>query len=306
MKRIFLFMMAVMLLLTIAGCDGTEPLTTGEPGQTGSGHKNVQIRILEVFRDEKGLGLKVEWTNLGSDEMIFGASYAIRRKEGALWTDCAGAQEPVFPAIAYVLPAKASRTEEYYPEAFFDLSKPGTYRFTSHCTLGESDRCDVWAEFTLDERADASKSQTNELKMNPPALKLGSDGIELDVPVVGCTWHFLREDGTVAAVIGDHPDPLMMQNSIPKYAVSYSHLKLTFEKAPDTWSVTCWSAEDWAEGTAESHSVQTYDEGFLARPGAWVYAISAFWEDRGYGYYGTAEYYVYIETATGNVNGMAR
>lgn len=306
MKRIFWFMMAAVLLLSMVGCDGTEPLATGEPGQAHSSHENVQVRVLEVFRDEKGLGLKVEWINRGSNEVIFGASYAIQRKEGEHWVDCAGAQEPVFPAIAYILPPNSSRTEDYYPEAFFDLSKPGTYRFTSHCTLGESDRCDVWAEFTLEENADAPMSQTNELLMNPPALKLESDGIELDVPMVGCNWYFRREDGTVAAVIGDHADPLMMQNSIPKYTVSSSHLKLAFEKAPDTWSVTCWPAADWAKGTAESHSVQTYEEGFLARPGAWVYAIYATWEDRGSGYYGTAEYYVYIETATGNVNGMAR
>ena len=189
---------------------------------------------------------------------------------------------------------------------FFDLSKPGTYRFTSNCTLEEADAIGVWAEFTLEEGANFPTSRPDKLQTMPPVLTLKYDENHMEVPLAGCSWYYRQEDGTEASVLADHADPLMMQNSIPHLTVSYSHLKLTFEKAPDTWSVTCWPAGDWAEGTADSHSVQTYDEGFLARPGAWIYAVSAEWKNDGSGYYGTAEYYLYIETETGNVNGLAR
>ena len=304
MKRIFALAAVVLLLLTLAGCGKAEPLATGESGQSYSAHEDVQIQILDIYRDETGLAIEVEWSNRGSKEVIFGASYEIQRKEGAEWVACPGQYEAVFPAIAYMLPSKDSRKEIYHPEWFFDLSKPGTYRFISNCTLEEVDRIEVWAEFSLDKPE--KNAQADYLWKKPPELKLTCGETVTQVSYAGCSWFCLQENGMMAATEADPIDPMMAQNSFPEIVADFSHFRISFDAAPDQWSAECWPAEDWAEGTADSHSVQLAEDGFLARPGKWVYVIRGAWEDKGAGWYGTAEYYFVIETETGNVNGLAR
>ena len=163
---------------------------------------------------------------------------------------------------------------------------------------------EVWAEFTLDKSE--KDAQADYLWKKPPQLKLTCGETVTQVSYAGCSWFCLQENGMMAATEADPIDPMMTQNSFPGIFADFSHFRISFDAAPDQWSAECWPAEDWAEGTADSHSVQLAEDGFLARPGKWVYVIRGAWEDKGAGWYGTAEYYFVIETETGNVNGFAR
>lgn len=148
--------------------------------------------------------------------------------------------------------------------------------------------------------------QTNEIYRKPPALTLyyGTGSMLLDF--AGCNWYFRQEDGTVSAPIGDRVDMPMLQNSLEALWVDAESAKLSFALEPDELSFTCWPYEDWVKGQADSHTVNAFENSFALRPGGWVYGIRATWNDNGRGYYGTAEYYIYIEGAKVSNHPLAR
>ena len=140
----------------------------------------------------------------------------------------------------------------------------------------------------------------------PPALTLyyGTGSTLLDF--AGCSWYFRQEDGTMSAPFGDPVDMPMLQNSLEALREDGGSVKLSFALEPDELSVTCWPYEDWVKGQADSHTVNAFENVFAPRPGGWVYGIRATWNDSGRGYYGTAEYYIYIERPKAWDNPLAR
>ena len=161
MKRIIVFLLLMAVVLSVTGCQmpnpevvpkDSEPMNM-EIGQAGSDYEGIGVQIADAAWGERGLVLEVDWINRTSYEGIFGASFTIERKEGDQWVPCETFREPVFIAIAYILPADETRRESYHVSTFYDVSKAGTYRFRSQISINDgtekADSCDVWAAFTL-------------------------------------------------------------------------------------------------------------------------------------------------------------
>ena len=172
MKKIAAFLLAVVLLLSMAACqpsdsggvnakidpDGMEMVM----GQTYSDHEGVSVQITNAVWDESGFVLEVDWINKTSYEGIFGASYIIERKEGEEWVSCQTVDDLVFIALAYVLSPKQTREETYHVSRMFDVSKASTYRFRSNFSINDKANQTVWAEFTLGERLEGDNIKTQE------------------------------------------------------------------------------------------------------------------------------------------------
>ena len=161
MKRIIAYLLAAVMLLSVSGCQmpnpevvpkDSEPMNV-EIGQAESDYEGIGVKIADAAWGEDGLVLEVEWINRTSYEGVFGAAFTIERKEGEQWVPCETFREPVFIAIAYILPANGTRQETYHVSSFYDVSKAGTYRFSSNITINDgtekAESCDVWATFTL-------------------------------------------------------------------------------------------------------------------------------------------------------------
>ena len=161
MKRIIAYLLAAVMLLSMSGCQTPNPEVApkdSEPmnvdiGQAESDYEGVGVQIADAVWGEDGLVLEVDWINRTPYEGVFGAAFTIERKEGERWVTCESFREPVFIAIAYILPANGTRRESYHVSAFYDISKAGTYRFRSQISINDAaenaESCDVWAAFTL-------------------------------------------------------------------------------------------------------------------------------------------------------------
>ena len=67
-------------------------------------------------------------------------------------------------------------------------------------------------------------------------------------------------------------------------------VKLDWEATPSSVTYTAWDKN----GSVEQQVISHQDHAFYAKQGGYIYEITATWEDTGAGYYGTANYYVYI------------
>ena len=71
-------------------------------------------------------------------------------------------------------------------------------------------------------------------------------------------------------------------------------IKLQWEADPASVTFACWPETVWETGNVREETVVSQDGAFYAKQGGYVYEIVAAWEDTGAGYYGTANYYIYI------------
>jgi len=172
MKKIIAFLLAVVMLLSMAACQPSDrsgvnakidPDEMGmEMGQTHSDYDGVSVQISNAFWGEDGFILEVDWINKTLKEGVFGASYIIERKEGDEWVSCQTVDDLTFIALAYVLSPLQTREETYHVSRMFDVSKAGTYRFRSDFSIDEKNNQTVWAEFTLSSDIDENQINTQE------------------------------------------------------------------------------------------------------------------------------------------------
>lgn len=95
--------------------------------------------------------LTVEWKNETNTPVLYGLAYTVERLENGYWVSCS-INDPVFTSVAYSLPGNSAEMKRYTLSELFDVSKPGTYRFLSSCTLdpwGEKQACTLWTTFTI-------------------------------------------------------------------------------------------------------------------------------------------------------------
>ncbi len=72
-------------------------------------------------------------------------------------------------------------------------------------------------------------------------------------------------------------------------------VKLSWEIEPTAVSYTCWPEAVWENSGSPQESVVSQEgSAFYAKPGGYVYEITAQWKDTGAGCHGKANYYVYI------------
>lgn len=153
----------------------------------------------------------------------------------------------------------------------------------------------------------------------PQCTLITPDGNTL-LNVGGYDWAYQQPDSELMTVtIADQVSrPLPLESLTPVY-IGWEHaesvytyvertgeyastnqlgfpVKLHFEVMPDSVTYACWPDAETARPGTEVEEVDFFrqEPGFYAKPGGYVYEIVAEWEDHGVGYYGTANYYVYI------------
>lgn len=160
--------------------------------------------------------------------------------------------------------------------------------------------------------------QTEGALKKPPAGTLRTP--EGDVPLMsaGYSWTVEHADGTATATIADQAGRPLPKGSLKPvtinskyaetvyapvpgrdtYAPTNSHgylLKLNWEADPTSVAYTCWPDTVWLDSNTPEESVVSQNNlSFYGKPGGYIYEITATWADTGPGYYGTANYYVYI------------
>lgn len=109
----------------------------------------VEIDSMCVYPDITTL--IVSWNNETKHTVTYGEMYSIERLENGEWVDCS-LKDNIFILIGYTLKAGEKLDKEYRLTDMYDVSRKGTYRFRSTCSVDEGERkeCSVWAEFVID------------------------------------------------------------------------------------------------------------------------------------------------------------
>ncbi len=110
----------------------------------------VEIDSIRTYSDITTL--VVSWNNKTEYRVTYGNSYSIERLENGKWVDCS-IKKNIFTLIGYELNANETVNKEYRLTDMYDVSKPGTYRFLSTCSIDADDKkeCFVWAEFIVEQ-----------------------------------------------------------------------------------------------------------------------------------------------------------
>lgn len=110
---------------------------------------SVEIDSMCIYPDITTL--IVSWNNETNHTITYGEMYWIERLENGEWIDCS-LRDNIFTLIGYQLKANEKIDKEYRLTDMYDISKSGTYRFRSNCSVDVGDRkeCSVWAEFVID------------------------------------------------------------------------------------------------------------------------------------------------------------
>lgn len=144
---------------------------------------------------------------------------------------------------------------------------------------------------------------------------IGCGDINGNLRLGGYSWNY-REGGQTHTVIADQASrPIDKLKPIPisdKYAQSVYipipgseksqptnmlgyRVHLGWDSYPSSMTITCWPDTVLEDSSTASEEVICDDMSFYAKPGGYIYEITATW-DKTYDlpYYGTATYYVYI------------
>lgn len=299
MRKILAALLAAALLACMVGCKPFEEKNLHlTQGGCYTDFPGVEIRVAQVYTGEDKTKLEVIWSNHTSYEVVYGEPYAIQRLDGNEWVSCSKNALTAFFTVGYALKAGKEISKTYTISELFDVSQPGTYRFKSSCSVyaegNTSQDCTLWAEFTIGQ-ADKPEYSAGAV---PPEANLSFSGGERTLPAAGYQWTYESSDGTVCAVIADQAGRPLEQRFTETIVIDSGHdllVKLDWETAPTSVTCTCWPDTVWKNSrTPEDAVVSPAGFVFYAKPGGYVYEIAAQWEDTGAGYYGTANYYVYI------------
>lgn len=161
MKKLITLVLATVCVLALVGCNNTRP-EYEEPnftekqtivGNNYSDFDGISIQASGIYINPDKTTIVINWRNDTAYSVKYGESFEIERLENGEWISCA-LMDTAFDAIAYELRAKELDSKEYTLTEMHDVSKPGTYRFLSTCSVeideGKSTECSVWAEFILE------------------------------------------------------------------------------------------------------------------------------------------------------------
>jgi len=151
----------------------------------------------------------------------------------------------------------------------------------------------------------------------PPVGTLITSEGETSLHTAGYHWFCKMGNGLENATIADQAGRPLPQNSLKPVTIHSKYaetvyapvpgsstyaptnslgylLKLDWETSPSSVVYTCWPETVWQQNNIPAETVISQQGAFYAKPGGYVYEITATWDDTGAGYHGTANYYVYI------------
>lgn len=149
MKKLFTLLVSICFaLLVCASCAiGNKVILPTYRYHTD--YAGVYILIDSVDNTGKNSVLQVEWHNETDYEVSYAMPYQIEYKDGDEWVNIQ--TEDLNYAYEEITIAPQSITMEEYSTAGFDLSKTGTYRLRTNCTILTDDAqgCVLWVEFEM-------------------------------------------------------------------------------------------------------------------------------------------------------------
>lgn len=112
-------------------------------------HTGVYILVDAVDNTGESAVLQVEWHNETAYEVVYAMPYQIEYKDGDEWINIQ--TEDLNYSYEEITIAPQSIAMEEYSTAGFDLSKMGTYRLRTKCTIltDEAQGCVLWVEFEM-------------------------------------------------------------------------------------------------------------------------------------------------------------
>ena len=156
------------------------------------------------------------------------------------------------------------------------------------------------------------------LFQKPPKGTLHTPDGDAPLTPAGYSWTAQNGDGTAMSMVADQAIRPLDRDSLKPVMIGSEHartvyvpvtdgeacepanmlgylLELSWEAEPNSVTYTCWPEAVWKNSNVQQEDVVTPEKlAFYARPGGYIYEITAKWDDTGAGYYGTANYYVYI------------
>jgi len=143
---LWLLIAAVIICVAVAVFFMTDPFTEDilpryESGTTCDG---LSLELTEADLSTGMPYLKINWKNDGEKEVGFGSGFTLRYKDGGEWVNCDLLEERYNELLLTIVRA-GREYEENYNLLYYDLSKPGTYRFSKTLNDGE----EAWLEFWL-------------------------------------------------------------------------------------------------------------------------------------------------------------
>lgn len=162
MRKFLVLALILVCVLGMVGCnykpdypEYEEPDFTEKEvisSKTYSDVKGISVQASGIYIHPDKTTIVINWENETTYSVIYGEQYWIERLENGEWVSCS-LKDNVFRDITYELRAKELDSKAYLLTDMYEISKSGTYRFLSTCSvdMGEekATECSVWAEFIL-------------------------------------------------------------------------------------------------------------------------------------------------------------
>lgn len=141
---------------------------------------------------------------------------------------------------------------------------------------------------------------------------------EFTLTTGGYHWSCRTDDGLMQATVADQAGRPLPESSVTPVLLSSKYaetvyapipgregyaptnslgylVKLHWAAEPSSVTFTCWPDTVWQKANTPEEAVVSLDShSFYAKPGSYIYELTACWEDVGLGYYGEVTYYIYI------------
>lgn len=151
-KRLVVFVLILICVLSLIIYNSVLPdKQMVSDGNVYSDIDGISVKVESVRTYPDITTLIVSWNNETEYTVTYGEPYWIERLENGEWIDCS-LKDNIFILIGYTLKAGEKLDKEYRLTDMYDVSRKGTYRFRSTCSVDEGERkeCSVWAEFVID------------------------------------------------------------------------------------------------------------------------------------------------------------
>ena len=149
---------AVIACVAVAVCFLTNPPSSGDEnnsvnpsGEIFTDYEGVYVSIKSIDTNAGGHTVfNLIWHNTTNEEITYGESYIIERKEGNDWVNTAS-EELYFTTIGLLLRPKSIENKSYSTQRF-DISQSGTYRLRVTFLVDEGEgykEYNTWIEFKV-------------------------------------------------------------------------------------------------------------------------------------------------------------
>ena len=159
MKKWFVFVLNVLLLLSLGACKQEKALSVSfDAIQTD--YEGVSAQIVEGAWKDGELNLTLSLRNETEHLVIYGESFVVEREEDGQWVWCQAVENAVFTQLAYLLDPGETKEETYILTFPFVINEAGKYRFRTEFSVDEQNDWgkivpnnsvggQLWAEFTV-------------------------------------------------------------------------------------------------------------------------------------------------------------